>query len=539
MPDLQAANTAAYNFQTYPLTKIIESPTNPRHIFDPKKLAELAESIKAHGVLEPLLVRIKKEKAELISGARRFRAAKLAGNLAELPVRILDLTDDQVLEVQLIENLQREDVQPLEEAEGYARLLKVDGYTATMIADKIGKNESYVYRRIRLSKLIPKLKVDLETARITVAHADLLCPLEAATQEAIRKDNLYNTWPRASKGELQAPITPSELRRIIRDEVMLSLAAAPWKKDDALLLPAAGPCTTCPKRSGANLALFDDLKKGDDRCLDLACYTAKRTAFVRIELTVAKAVDKPLIAIQGGYISRDDAKHAPKDIGPVVSHNDFREAGSKKCPHVEEALVVSGQGIGQRKKICRHKGCRVHDSYGYRSPVRSKAAVWKEKREQLDRKLVLDSRAAAVAKIVEKVKALDAGDMLLIGQALIEHLDRDQENAASHLLGVDLGAKKTGYEYGANRKLLREGYDGDPGDLVGLALIQHVQPPPSYMPKTTPDLLATWAKHHKVDLAAIHKEMSAEALKQFNKKRAAAMKAKPAKKAKAKKGATK
>ena len=142
------------DFFSIPLSSLHESPTNPRKHFNEASLAELAANVKEVGVLQPLLVRQFGANGdyEIIAGARRFRAARLAG-IAEVPVHCKQLTDSQVLEIQLIENLQREDVHPLEEALGYRQLLTMAGYTVQDIAAKVAKDESYVYRRLKLTDL--------------------------------------------------------------------------------------------------------------------------------------------------------------------------------------------------------------------------------------------------------------------------------------------------------------------------------------------------------------------------------------------------
>ena len=108
---------AATGYQTLTLDRMHESSTNPRRTFEPLKLAELAESLRTQGLIQPVTVRPHNEGFEIVAGARRFRAAQIA-QLAELPVRILDLTDEQTLEIQIIENSQRAEVHPYEEATG-------------------------------------------------------------------------------------------------------------------------------------------------------------------------------------------------------------------------------------------------------------------------------------------------------------------------------------------------------------------------------------------------------------------------------------
>jgi ParB family chromosome partitioning protein len=151
MPSTQnAANN--HEYRSVPITTLAESATNPRKRFDPESLEELAASFKTQGILAPLLVReLEESKYEVVAGARRLRAAKLA-ELEKLPVRV-KLTDAEAIKAQCVENLQREDIHPLEEALGFKSLLELGepAYTIATIASRAGKSEAYVYGRVRLS----------------------------------------------------------------------------------------------------------------------------------------------------------------------------------------------------------------------------------------------------------------------------------------------------------------------------------------------------------------------------------------------------
>jgi len=532
MSETQAvpAAAAAYETRLVPIGDIVPSK-NHRHYFDPQKLEELVESVKAHGVLEPLLVRMKKGKAELIAGERRLRAAR-AAKLGNLPCRVIDLNDVEVLEVQLVENLQREDIQPLDESGGFAALLEIEGYTVPMIAEKIGKNESYVYRRLRLAKLIPPLKKHLERGAITVAHADLLCPLDEKTQAAILEDFLFDRW-RAHRGEL-APVSPADLRAHLRDRILLQLSYAPWKKDDATLVPAAGACTTCTKRSGANLALFDDLKKGDDRCLDNACYAAKKTAFLVREISSASG---KLIAIADGY-------QAPKDqpgIGKILARGDYLEAGAKPCKDMAKGIFVDGRRLGEKVKICIGKNCRTHNtSSGYGAAARRKPAEeWSRKREALIGTLTGKARSAAVDQIAAKVTEITPADARVLSLGLLNTLSSESEERLLQRLGLKL--KRKSYEpLYWNKKAIAaiEAHKDQAQLLVWIALQDAAEGYGGYQRANKEvDALAAAAKVHGVNLAAIEARIKKTELAKFDEQRKAALakkKAKPAKKGGAK-----
>jgi ParB family chromosome partitioning protein len=174
-----------HDFREVPIHALQESPTNPRRSFDEAKLHELAQSIRSQAVLVPLIVRdLDLDRFEVVAGARRFRAARLA-ELASVPVRVVQLTDTQVLEYQLIENAIREDVHPYEEAMAYKALLETSEprYDVASIAAKTGRSITHVYQRLRLAELIPDAAEVFQANQITAGHAVLIARLPAGPAE--------------------------------------------------------------------------------------------------------------------------------------------------------------------------------------------------------------------------------------------------------------------------------------------------------------------------------------------------------------------
>ncbi|MBX6422535.1 ParB/RepB/Spo0J family partition protein [Thermosulfurimonas sp. F29] len=172
---------------------IVPSPFQPRRKFSEEELARLADSIREKGVLQPLLVReIAPGTYELVAGERRLRAAKMAG-LSEVPVLVKALSDEEALSVALIENLQREDLNPLEEAEGYRRLMEEFGFTQEEIARRVGKDRSTVANALRLLRLPEEIREDLWEGRLSAGHARALLALEdrelmlTAREEILRR----------------------------------------------------------------------------------------------------------------------------------------------------------------------------------------------------------------------------------------------------------------------------------------------------------------------------------------------------------------
>ncbi|OGT03327.1 MAG: hypothetical protein A2143_08145 [Gallionellales bacterium RBG_16_57_15] len=327
------------------------SPTNPRKRFNEAKLNELAESIKTQGMLQPLLVReigtapakrpaaawpfpepytladklyaerihagqaempadidsknmagvkvalaeIKKNQNreqsathyEIVAGERRYRAAKLAG-LTELPCFVRELTDLQVLHAQVIENLQRDDLHPLEEAEGYQRLIEL-GSKAEDLGTEIGKSRAYVYARLKLLTLCNDARKAFYDGLLDASRALLIAriPTDKLQLEALKAI----THPRFG----DEAMSYREAKHHIHEHFMLDLAKAPWSPKDAELLPKAGACATCPKLTGNQPDLFDDMQS-KNVCTDTVCFGLKKVAHVLLIQKQAAADGHKVIA---------------------------------------------------------------------------------------------------------------------------------------------------------------------------------------------------------------------------------------------------
>lgn len=155
---------------------ITPNPYQPRKIFDPIHLNELSKSIQEYGIIQPLIAREKNGKYELVAGERRWRAAKIAG-LATVPVIVKELADKDMAEIALIENLQREDLNYFEEAEGYSRLIEEFNLTQDEIAKRVGKSQSTIANKLRLLKLTEEIKRLINVEIITERHARALLKL--------------------------------------------------------------------------------------------------------------------------------------------------------------------------------------------------------------------------------------------------------------------------------------------------------------------------------------------------------------------------
>jgi ParB family chromosome partitioning protein len=174
------------------VNEIRPNPYQPRKEFDPAAIEELSQSIREHGIIQPLIVRKSIKGYELVAGERRLRAAKEAG-LKKVPVVVKEYTDQKLMEIALIENLQREDLNPLEEAEAYEKLIAHYSYTQEALAKKIGKSRPHVANMLRLLQLPQKIRKLVASSALSMGHARALLPVEKEelqlqlAQDAVKK----------------------------------------------------------------------------------------------------------------------------------------------------------------------------------------------------------------------------------------------------------------------------------------------------------------------------------------------------------------
>jgi ParB family chromosome partitioning protein len=179
---LNSESISKQRIEKLPIGEIMVNPSQPRKFFKDESISELATSIKESGILQPILVRPKNGRYEIVAGERRFRAAKLAGE-AEIPAIIRDLEDEAVLQIALIENLQREDLNPMEEAKAYALLHQVYKLTHEEIAQKIGKKRVTITNRLRLLGLCEAVQKLIIEKKISEGHARCLIALKSDREQ--------------------------------------------------------------------------------------------------------------------------------------------------------------------------------------------------------------------------------------------------------------------------------------------------------------------------------------------------------------------
>ena len=312
-----------------PLDHIHEAAWNPRKHFDATKLGEMADSIRQKGVLEPAIVRLRPQAGgyELVAGARRFRATKLAG-LTSLPAIVRDLDDASALEFAVIENGQREDVSPVEEAEGFKALQAMDAarFTVAEIAAKVGKAESYVYRRMKLLTLEPEYREALADGRLTIAHAETLCRLTPADRKMARERSLI--WIESplfdGDGDDVPPSADNlaplhELQRFVRMQTHFD----PTTEDTRHFQPE----------------LVQDLADVVD-------------GVVTVPTSVIELSDDPMVRSRIGVGPNDPAPLSPSKWREITTAKD-------RCAFVQRGVVTHG-GPARVLNVCVNKKCAKH-----------------------------------------------------------------------------------------------------------------------------------------------------------------------------------
>jgi ParB/RepB/Spo0J family partition protein len=260
-------------FEIIPLKDIIPDQNQPRKFFNEADMEELTASIKQTGVIQPILVRPSGKKYMLVSGERRYRASKEAG-LKDIPAVIKELTDDQALEIQIVENLQRKDVHPLEEAEAYKTLAM--SKTMKEIAKQVGKTEAFVTKRMQLCNLIEEAKKAFYEGKCTIETAIKIASLDNAYQSEIMVSSAG--WDGIDH----------YVKKIL-DKSSFILSSAKFPIDQPGYLEKVPSCLICPANSANKPMLFDD--GIPHMCTKPTCFMAKTDEFERSVYEIHTVVD--------------------------------------------------------------------------------------------------------------------------------------------------------------------------------------------------------------------------------------------------------
>lgn len=371
-----------------PLEHLEPSPLQYRRTINEAALAALAVDVKARGVLQRIRARPNPAGAlhpyQIVYGHRRFAAAQLAG-LATIPTDVCEMTDEEVRLAQIAENMDREDVHPIEEGEAFAALIADCGYTRERIAQEYGKSESYVAGRLKLLQAVPEVRKACMAGEIGSEVALLIARLRT---EALQQSALETI-----RGELNANLADAaassfrEIKELLRRRFTLDLRDAPFDTNDTALMPDTPACSVCPKRAG-NAPEFEDLLQpqreafgvrrpgNPDTCTDPDCYAAKSAQARAVKVAELEAKGKTVMtekqaaaithygSLKDTYVAVADVKaqlKQAKDKGHVVKVMTLLDPKSQKPLDVVKRadLQAAGAQSEQDKQRARDNAKRA------------------------------------------------------------------------------------------------------------------------------------------------------------------------------------
>jgi len=412
-----------------PLDSLCPSDGNRRvGGFDPLKLEQLAESIRAVGVQQPAVVRAHPNGPpgtyEIVAGERRWKASAIAG-LETLPCVVREIDDVTVLRIQTIENLQREDIHPLDEADGYARLIDRAGYDVEHLAQEVGRSASYVYQRLKLRDLSEEARQAFIDGKLAAGHAILIARLQENQQKQALKYALEGF------DYYGQPCSIKRLNEWIRDRFFLELNKTAFRKDDADLVSKAGACTECPKRTGYAPALYPEIEKVD-YCLDPKCFNAKCDAILarRREELKGEAYLEACKGWQG----------CPKGALADWAWEECR----KKDEGAQRALIVNGP---ERGRLTWGRERRREAYTRFDSP--EEEAAWNEERgqEELQRKARTILSKKIIQGLMQHYEAMPVGTRFtspkLLGLILTDYFFDDIGDEVLKKYGLVEDAEET------------------------------------------------------------------------------------------------
>ena len=442
----------ATEYRDVPLSLLNESKSNPRRTFEPNALKELAESIKTQGVLSPLLVRPLTENGfEIIAGARRYRAAQMAEQ-STVPVRVVHLSDAEALAAQLVENLIRAEIHPMEEAQGFRALLDLEEpkYTIEQIAARVGKTPVFVAQRLKLGDLVAAAVEAFYADAIGVGHALLLARLPADQQEFALKacfKEIYNGGEKPTR--ILLPVR--NLQFWIDSNILLVLKDAPFNKRDAQLVPSAGSCADCPKRTGGNKLLFTDFGK-QDACTDPTCYANK----VQAHIASTVAAKPGLVQISRAYGGQQEGSPVlPRNKYTTIrdekpkSKDEAKRPEFKVCKFTTDAIITEGNDVGTIHKVCVNPSCPVHHP---KQQTSRDDEAWKAEQAKRRREEAIASTTGlrVLSAIGSAVPVrLFKRDLLFVVEKLVGTMDEKHVEALARQHGIrqkrDDGGIKKGF----------------------------------------------------------------------------------------------
>lgn len=408
-----------------PLDIFDESTSNPRTTFTASSLEEMAETIRTAGVVQPVVFRPHPEtkgRLQLVAGARRCRASRLAGK-STIPGVIRSLTDEQVLIIQFIENDQRENLAPLSQGRGYAALMKQNPslYTVEEISARLGKKDGrYVAERLQLLQAIPAVQTLLEEERLPYRHAFELSRLLPEQQEKalyVCFSNYTSAADVLARPNQTVSVSLDALRTWIQIHCHLDLTQAPFPTDQPINGVVA--CKECPKRTGASGNLFSDLT-GEETCRDPECFQKKTKDFVQIQVQQAET--------SGAQVTRVSTSlrvGAADESSDVLYKGEYRIVDRDSCAFAH--IGVPADGSGKQIYICTEETCPVHKGKSKYATAEEKEVKKTKQRDQREEK---DFRGKVLEAVRDRVpKGAHKNELLIVAKRMLRLMPHDNRTA--------------------------------------------------------------------------------------------------------------
>lgn len=399
------------NLAALDIENVDANPNNPRKTY--AGIDDLASSIVAHGLLEPIIVRPKGKRYEIVCGERRWRATKKAKVKTILSL-VRDLDDKQCEILMVEENTKRSDLHPLEEAEGYERLRKVHGMTVEEIALTVSKTPATVYARMKLCELGKEGRAAFYNGQIgiEIALAVARLPSKEAQDEALLKlrelaedlddtadDHVFDPKDsdvQAARSETPGAVPTRAALALIRGRYMIHLVDAPFDLKDATLVNAAGACTTCPKRTGNQKELFADIA-GADVCTDRVCFNAKTDASWKLREIKAKACGQTVL-------SKSAAAKLFQYGRLEGGQTDYKEVTDEELKKLGDSpkLVIARGPDGTVHELVKRRTPAADEKATERAKGKTKQLEEHRKKDEAKREIEVKCRSLALAAMLEK-----------------------------------------------------------------------------------------------------------------------------------------
>jgi ParB/RepB/Spo0J family partition protein len=533
----RATAHAAATYAIVPLADIEPSTSDIQRLrrarFTAESLEQLAASIRQVGVAEPVLLRpMGKAGFELVAGERRWMAARMAG-LAEIPAMVRAYTNEQALELQLIENLQRVDLHEMEEAEGYDALRKLKKLSVEQIAEQLGKSRSQVFARLKLLELCPEARKAFYAGEFEASVALLIARLpRPETQRELLKEL-------SGKGKLywdqDGPLTFRQVQEHVQEAYMADLKGAGFALNDATLRDGCTTflaCTACPNRTGNQKDLFTEIKN-PNVCTDPPCLKRKEEAArarkraeleAKGETIISGAPAKKIKPNQYSCTLNEGYVDLAEDAYIGGKYQSYRKAIGKQpcatalleCPHTGKLFEIA-------KRVDVTAALKAN---GVKPDARTSFSSNNKEQERKNRlETAINTQILAEIRGMSRARQFNRDDTVLVATAFFSRLGFDDRKRLVDAWNAADGIEKPkGHDYVHDfEKKIPALTDADLGALfIDMALIGACYAA-SYCGGDTNDLLAT-AKRLGVDAAGIRAELTAAAKEKLAAKKKTAKK---------------